>query len=390
MKVLYAAHTGRISGAERSLLDLLSLLPASIEPTVACPLGALKERVHALGIETVALPEIRGVGAGPGTALYEIGRAGVALRRRARATHADLVHAASVRAGLAAALAARLGGPEFVVDIRDCLPSGGASGAAQRLLARTSAMAMANSEHTAESFRAATGVSPRVVHPLVDLNPFLRAPLDREAARSLLGLNADAPVLAVVGQVTPWKAQTDAVRMLEGIQRTFPAAMLVIAGDVTFDAATRHDNRAYEASLRTIAAPLGDAVRFLGDRDDISTLLAAVDVLLVPSWDEPFGRVVIEGMASGVPVVATTVGGPPEILNDGVEGLLRPPREPERWTDEIVALLDDPDRRERIGAAGRSRALAFQKSRRDRLSTVLDVYGERSSSVEAVEAPSLV
>jgi glycosyltransferase involved in cell wall biosynthesis len=67
-------------------------------------------------------------------------------------------------------------------------------------------------------------------------------------------------------------------------------------------------------------------------------------VLLVPSWAEPFGRVVIEGMAMGVPVIATAEGGPAEIIEDGVDGVLLPPRAPERWAHEVRRLLADRER----------------------------------------------
>jgi glycosyltransferase involved in cell wall biosynthesis len=390
MKVLYATHTSRISGAERSLLDLLALLPRGIEPTVACPPGPLAERVRAVGIPVVRLPEIGGLGRGRAVAALEIARAGLALRRRAALTRTDLVHAASLRAGLATVVATRLGGPPSVVDVRDCLGPDGAAGSAQRLVARNGCTVIANSQHTAASFRAATGVSPRIVHPLVDLDPFLHPRLGREETRRRLGLPARAPVLAVVGQLTPWKAQDDAVRMLRILRTTFPDATLLIAGDVKFDGATRHDNHAYERSLRMLAAPLGGAVHFLGERGEVNDILPALDILLVPSWEEPFGRVVLEGMAAGIAVIATTIGGPKEILRDGVEGVLLPPRRPDRWTTEVSALLHDDERRSRIAVAARERALRFQHEREHRLAAVLEMYREPLGELTAVEASVLV
>ena len=83
--------------------------------------------------------------------------------------------------------------------------------------------------------------------------------------------------------------------------------------------------------------------------------MRALDVVLLPSWEEPFGRAVLEALALGVPVVATDVGGPREIITDGQEGLLRPPRDPRAWAQAIGVLAGDDQLRERMGGLGRRR-----------------------------------
>ena len=104
------------------------------------------------------------------------------------------------------------------------------------------------------------------------------------------------------------------------------------------------------------------------------SVLAATDVLLVPSWREAFGRVVIEGMAMGVPVVATEVGGPAEVVRPEVDGLLLPPRDPQRWGSALAPLVADAELRARMGAAGRERAADFTVARH--VDQVLDAYRE--------------
>jgi glycosyltransferase involved in cell wall biosynthesis len=103
---------------------------------------------------------------------------------------------------------------------------------------------------------------------------------------------------------------------------------------------------------------LDDAVLFLGERLDVAALLAAVDVLLVPSWYEPFGRVAIEAMMMELPVVATSIGGTKEVVRDGVDGIVLPPRQPMLWTEAVIGLLADPQRRAEMGRSGRARVLS--------------------------------
>ena len=203
---------------------------------------------------------------------------------------------------------------------------------------------------------------PRVVYNPVDLTRFDRSRIDRSAMRVRLGLPDDAFVLGVVGQITPWKGQQEAVQVLARLRSMNRDARLLIVGEPKFvSAATRYDNRAYYAELeRTIAAEgLSDRVRLLGERSDVPDLMGALDVMLVPSWEEPFGRVVIEAMALRLVVVATNVGGPSEIIHDGIDGIVLAPRETERWAETIADLIDSPQWRVRLGDAAAHRAADF-------------------------------
>jgi glycosyltransferase involved in cell wall biosynthesis len=150
----------------------------------------------------------------------------------------------------------------------------------------------------------------------------------------------------IVGQITSWKGHDTAIRALHELRRDHPRARLLIVGEVKFaDASTRLDNRGYLEGLRRLVEELdlGEAVAFAGERADISKIMARADVVLVPSVEEPFGRSVAEAMAVGTPVLATTVGGPAELIEDGVSGLLAPPGEPAAWSEAIERILDDPE-----------------------------------------------
>jgi glycosyltransferase involved in cell wall biosynthesis len=272
----------------------------------------------------------------------------------------DLVHANSIRAGMVAVLASRLGGAPAVVHVRDCLPPGVVSTATRRWIGSGAAAVVSNSRHTQDRFldsnaRAAAAV---VFNP-VDLVRFDPSGIDRSAARASLGIGDSTVVLAVIAQLTPWKAQDDAVRAVAQLKETHPDLRLLLVGSAKFvSEATRYDNRAYVASLERLIAGLGmeQDVVFLGERDDVPDILRASDVVLVPSWEEPFGRSVGEAMAMGVPVVATDVGGPRELIEDGREGRVLPPRQPERWAAALGELLEDRGRREEMGRAARQRA----------------------------------
>jgi glycosyltransferase involved in cell wall biosynthesis len=372
VRVLYVDHTGLVGGGERSLLALLDALPADIEPRVACPTGPLqlqaaRRRVPTARIaETAASLKLHPVHTP--VALGAMATACAGLYRAARRWRADVLHANSIRAGLIAAPVAGVLRRPLVLHVRDCLPPSPITHRLQSLLATRASGVIAISRHVAASFDP----DGRVRRLEIIDNPFDLARLDperidRDAVRAELGLPNGAPVLSLVGQITPWKGQEEAVRALALVRRRHARAMLLIVGETKFVAsATRYDNRAYLQRLHETTAELGlrDAVRFLGEREDVPEILRASDVALSPSWDEPFGRAVVEAMAMGVPTVATSVGGPSEIVHDGVDGMLLAPRRPDTWASAIDRLLDDADLRRAMGAAGRRAVLArFDQNR---------------------------
>jgi glycosyltransferase involved in cell wall biosynthesis len=380
MRVLYVNHTSLVSGGERSLLTLLPALPPEVSPVLACPPGPLADEAARLGVEVWTLPGTAGsLKLHPwhtARAVSQLGRAAFALRRLARRAEADLVHANTIRAGLVASASARLGAPRPIVHVRDCLPPGRVTAVTRRLIGRQAAMVLANSAYTRDHFVTAdVAVPARVVHSPVDLRRFDPDGIPREEARTELGLRPSELALAVVAQITPWKAQDDAVRMLARLRRKHPQLRLLLAGSTKFvSGATRYDNRAFLRAVEGLIESNGlrGAVHLLGERDDVPRLLRAVDVLLVPSWEEPFGRSVVEAMAMGVPVVATSAGGPAEVVRHGEEGLLVPPRDPDRWARAVATLVERPELRGDMGRKGRRRARDFGAEQHAR--AVVDAY----------------
>jgi glycosyltransferase involved in cell wall biosynthesis len=217
----------------------------------------------------------------------------------------------------------------------------------------------------------------RVVHNPVDVERFDPRRCDRAAARARLGLEPEHVALLTVAQLTPWKAQDDAVRMLWLLRERHPEARLLVAGSVKFAGRqSRYDNRAYAKGLEDLIDSLGvrDKVWMLGERSDVADLLSAADVFLAPSWEEPFSISVLEAMAMRLPVVATAVGGLSEIV-DGRNGLLLPPKRPNLWAHEIARLVDHPTLRTAMG--GRARASVVSELDASRwVLRIVDVYHE--------------
>jgi L-malate glycosyltransferase len=367
MRVLFVNHTGRMSGAEYSLLELLGGLAGELECELACPEGPLASEALRRGL---AVHRIRGTDGSlrlhprhTPAALADIARAAGELRRLARERRVDLVHANSIRAGLAAGLGrlrSSTAAPPLVAHVRDCLPAGRVSEATKELVGRLSTVLIANSRYTRERGVApAAWVRTEVVYSPVDLERFDPERLDRDTARRALDLDPRAPVLGVVAQITPWKGQLDAVRALGQLDGSHADATLLLVGSPKFtSAATRYDNVAYLEEIRREIAALGlqRRVRLLGEREDVPEVMRALDVLLVPSWEEPCGRSVLEGMAMGVPVLATARGGPAEIVRDGRDGRVLAPRDPRGWARAVEELLDSPAATAAMGASARARA----------------------------------
>jgi D-inositol-3-phosphate glycosyltransferase len=198
-----------------------------------------------------------------------------------------------------------------------------------------------------------------IIPPGVDLAMFAPTSADAQSAvRRMLGLESDRPLVVIAGRVQPLKGHELAVRALAELHAMRGwAPVLVIAGEVT------PGGSQFAAGLRELASELGVAgdVRFVGalHRDTLAELFAAASVTLVPSFSETFGLVALESAAAGTPVIAYRAGGLAESVEDGVSGTLLDTREPRLWATEIALMLENDERRSRMGLSARAHAERF-------------------------------
>jgi glycosyltransferase involved in cell wall biosynthesis len=174
----------------------------------------------------------------------------------------------------------------------------------------------------------------------------------REETRRRLEIDPAALVLTTVANLIPYKGHRDLLVALAGIANELPAdwVLLCVGRDDGIGPALR-------AQARTLG--LDRHVRWLGKRPDVPELLHASDLGIVPSHEEGFSNVILEGMAAGLPMIVTRVGGNPEAVVDGATGLVVPPRDPGALAAAVLELARDPDRRDRMGSAARHRAVTM-------------------------------
>jgi glycosyltransferase involved in cell wall biosynthesis len=386
MRILHVSHTSLVSGAEHSLLDLLTGLDPLADVRLAAPAGELLDRARARGIATTPLREVdltfKADVRATARALAASGAAARTLAAQLGHSQRDVVHANSPRATLFAAPVARAQRVALVMHVRDVLPHNAAGRAVRQATAALATRIAANSQHVASRFceglSAALAAKVTVVDNPLDLERFVaRDAQARRAARRELGIVDERPVLAIVGQITPWKGHDVALRTLAGVRARHPDAVLLVAGEVKFaSSATTLDNTSFRRRLDDLADQLGlpeDAVRYLGERDDVPRILTATDVLLAPSTVEPFGRSLAEAMAVGVGVLATRHGGPPEFIDDGRTGWLLEPQDAPAWSARAASLFDHPGRLADVGEAA-SLAVRERFSRDRHATAMLELF----------------
>ncbi|KQS64346.1 glycosyltransferase family 4 protein [Modestobacter sp. Leaf380] len=268
-----------------------------------------------------------------------------AVRALARATaDVDLVHAHGLRAGLVAAAARRAGRAThpLVVTLHNELPPGG--GLKRAVLSRAEAatvraadVVLAASGDLAEN---ATRLGARDVRVAPVSAPPLPAPQrDRAQVRADLDLDGDRPLVVAVGRLHPQKGYDT----LLDAARSWTDALVVVAGDGPL-----------EQPLQSRIDAEGLPVRLLGRRTDVADLLAAADVCVLPSVWEARSLTAQEALRSGTPLVATRVGGIPELVGDAA--VLVPAGDAGALADAVTAVLTDPPLRDRLTAAGPAQA----------------------------------
>jgi glycosyltransferase involved in cell wall biosynthesis len=363
MRILFANHTSAWSGGEVSLMRLVESLRSDHDVCVACPTaGALKDAVDRAGVDRLPLPTVdaslRLHPVQTPVGLAQLGAGGVALARAARGFRADIVHANSTRVGIMAAIART----RYAVRAHEHVPLTPVGRAVRGLIVRTAAGVAAVSDYTADRFNEGLGepVATRVYNS-IDHARFNLA-VQPAPLREQLRIAPAAALLGQVAQITPWTGQDVAIRTLAGVRRAGVDAHLVLAGDVVFGGkGVRYDNHAFRRSLDALVGELGvrEAVHFLGQRDDVPQVLRALDLSLLPSWEEPFGLVTVESMAVGTPPLVGDVGAGPELVDDRVSGRVLPAKDPDAWVAAALELLRDGTALSRVSEAGPPAAARF-------------------------------
>jgi glycosyltransferase involved in cell wall biosynthesis len=368
MRILFTNHTSAWSGAEVSLMRVLEGLRHEHDLTVACPAGGkLTEAVEGIGVRCVEIPSVdvslRPHPVHTPAGLARMRSAGVQLARAARSCRAEVIHANTPRAGLVCAVARRHGAPPVVVRAHEHLPLNPVGRAARAAIVRSAASVAAVSDFTAQGFNEGLPRPVAVrVYNSIDHGRFDRSRVRPAGLRRRLGLPHRALLLGEVAQITPWKGQDTAIVALSLLRADGLDAHLVLVGSVVFGGkSVRHDNNTYLERLHGLAGELGvsDAVHFLGQRADVPEIVRDLDLSLLPSWHEPFGLATVESLALGTPVLVGSVGAGPELVTDGVDGRVLPPRQPDVWAAAARELLVDPVARRWMGAHGPGNAARF-------------------------------
>jgi glycosyltransferase involved in cell wall biosynthesis len=273
-----------------------------------------------------------------------------------RRLDADILHTNGLKAHVLGGLAGRLSRRPVVWHLRDFPPAGAAGRLFGLAARRLPALIITNSAAVAAAVRRDGAGPPTVpIHNPVDLERF-RPGLDGAKLRQELGVSPQTPLIGQLAHLTPWKGHELFLRIARTIAHDLPGAHFVIVGGAIYETA---GHEGYRATLERHARELmlADRVVFLGERQDVPEILAALDVLVhCPTSPEPFGRAVAEAMAVGTPVVAADSGGIAETVEEGVTGRLVLPGSVDAFAAAVVELLRDPALRQRLGAAGRHRA----------------------------------
>ncbi len=343
--VVHVLHSLSVGGTENGVVNLINSLNGSFTHTVVSmtDVGPLAGRLPA-GVA------VHSLGKRPGIDVQVI----VRLARLLRKLAPDLVHSRNW-AAFDAILAARFARVPALIhgehgrDASDPNGLNGKRNLLRRLLAPLVNRFVTVSYDLRRWLVETVGVPARkilTIHNGVDTARFCDG--GWETGRRALGLSQDRLVIGTVGRLDPVKDQAGLLRAFTRVQEKHPEVLLAIVGDGPC-----------RAELHALTAELGlsSRVRFLGERTDVPLLLKGMDLFVLPSIAEGISNTILEAMATGLPIVATRTGGNPELVEDGVTGMLAPVGDPQALAAALAAYVNNPQLRALQGRAGRQRAV---------------------------------
>lgn len=345
MNIAHILHSMRVAGAEKVVYDIIIGLGNGFKFSIFCleSVGPLGEELIKKGIL------VRALSRKPGVDFSLIGK----LAKEIRKDKIDIIHAHQYTPYFYGVLAALLSGRRCKIIFTE------------------------HGRHYPDARRpkrvifnqflnfftcSITGVSEFSINSLVEYEALPRGkmkviyngirtelfdmPVDRQAKRKELGLSLEDKVIGIIARLEPVKDHAMLLRAFEKVVKKIPEAKLLIAGDGKL-----------KDSLQSLARNLRieKSVFFLGVRRDIAELLKALDVFVLSSLSEATSVTLLEAMAAGIPIVATKVGGSPEIVMDGKTGLLVPRSDDKAMAEALIEVLSNSDKAKNMGLAGKQR-----------------------------------
>ncbi len=350
-------HVGELGGAELSLLDIVDHFNGQCR-VVLFQDGPFKDRLIERGADVLVMEaqdaflEVSRESSAWSDVLAMPELAKLAWRLARRAKHFDVIYANSQKAMLISAMAGMMARRPVIWHLRDILSDEHFSANHLRI-ARVVAnkfvsFVIANSEATRNAFVSCGGRPDlvRVVYNGIDAAPFdAISNLDVQSLCDELGLN-NTKLVGIFGRLSRWKGQ----HVLLQAMSSLPDLHALIVGGALFK-----DDHIYDDKLRSLAREMGveSRVHFLGFRHDVPALMKLVDIVVHASISsEPFGRVIVEGMLAGTPVIASAAGGAMEIVDSGRNGLLVPPGDSASLQKAIQLILSSRTQAENMAQEG--------------------------------------
>ena len=358
MKVALLTDADVFAGTERHVLDLaiaLRNLPtkngeAAPGVVLVCPVPSpIADRAKQANIPIIEIPS-SAVGVLDKTTLR-------ILRRLLRSGRVDILHAHNGRTALHATLAGVLARKGKVVVTQHFLAPSHTSNRGLKAKVSLSAHHWVNarvahfiaiSRAVADEMLARNEASPQQLTTILNALSAPDASTLKPVSdvRNEWNLDPSTPLIVCAARLEEEKSVKTLIAAMAVVKEKNIAAQCVIAGEGA-------EKEALQSQIES--AKLGESVRILGFRNDVLSLMNAGEIFVLPSLAEPFGLVILEAMALGKPVVATNVGGPPEIVQDSATGVLVPPGDFVALADALSELISDSRRREQLGANGRAR-----------------------------------
>jgi glycosyltransferase involved in cell wall biosynthesis len=268
----------------------------------------------------------------------------------------DIVHTHSSKAGVLGRLAAKLAGAPHIVHTPHGHVFYGHFNPAvsrifmwiEKLLALITDRVVALTEGEKKDYVDLAVYPPRkllTIHSGVDIKQFSAVNGDVRKKKRSLGIDLKGSVIGFVGWLLPIKGPMNLLKAMESVWCDFPKTSLVYVGKGELDGALKAEARKMNANGR---------VKFLGWRSDVKEIMPIFDIFVLPSLNEGMGRVLVEAMAAGKPIVASRVGGIPDLVRNNETGLLVPPADVQALANSLKQLLSDTDLAKQIGSRGRS------------------------------------